>query len=265
MINLYFIGSAGSGKSLLTSAFAGWMQHQGYDAMTVNLDPGIEDAPYVPDIDIRDWINLRDVMKEYGVGPNGAQIIAADMLVLNIDEMKEIIQSFDTAYVIFDTPGQMELFVLRQSGKFLIDAFGTARSIISFLYDPVISRTPSGFIALMLQAASVQVRFNVPFLSVLTKSDLLSDDEREKILNWSRNLMELDNALHDEIPTLRSQLSIEFLSALESFGASQKIFPVSSTYGSGMEDIYNTAQQVFYGGEDLSSSKLFKPAKLNHY
>ncbi len=252
MINLYFIGSAGSGKSSLTGAFAGWMQNQGYDAITVNLDPGIENSPYVPDIDIRDWVKLRDIMKEYCVGPNGAQIIAADMLALNINEMKEIIESYDTEYVIFDTPGQMELFVLRQSGKFLIDALGVDRSIIGFLYDPVISRNPAGFISLMLQAASVEVRFNVPFLNILAKSDLLADDEREKILNWSRNLMELDEAIHNEIPTLRSQLSSEFLSALKSFGASQNLIPISSTHGSGLEDIYNLAQQIYYGGEDLS-------------
>jgi GTPase SAR1 family protein len=252
MINLYFIGSAGSGKSMLTNAFTGWMQSQGYDAITVNLDPGIENAPYVPDVDIREWIRLRDIMQEYGVGPNGAQIIAADMLTLNIDEMKELIESFETEYVIFDTPGQMELFVLRQSGKFLIDAFGAERSIIGFLYDPVISRMPSGFISLMLQAASVQVRFNVPFLGILTKSDLLSNGERETILKWSVDLMELDDAIHDEFPTLRTQLSIEFLSALRSFGAWQALVPASSTYGSGMEDIYNAAQQIYYGGEDLS-------------
>ncbi len=252
MINLYFIGSAGSGKSSLTGAFAGWMQNQGYDAVTVNLDPGIENAPYVPDVDIRDWIKLRDIMQEHGVGPNGAQIIAADMLALNINEMKEIIESYDTDYVIFDTPGQMELFVLRQSGKYLIDAFGANQSIIGFLYDPVISRNPSGFISLMLQEASVQVRFNVPFLSILTKTDLLADEEREKILKWSRDFIELDDAIHAERPTMRSQLSIEFLSALKSFGAGQTIVPVSSKYGSGIEDIYNTAQQVFHGGEDLN-------------
>lgn len=252
MVNLYFIGPAGSGKSSLTCAFAGWMQQHGYDAVTVNLDPGIENAPYVPDIDIRDWIKLHDVMKEYGVGPNGAQIIAADMLTLNIDEMKEIIDSFGTDYVIFDTPGQMELFVLRQSGKFLIESFGANQSMIAFLYDPVISRTPSGFITLMLQAASVQVRFNVPFLSLLAKSDLLANAEREKILSWSANLMELDEAVHNEIPTMSSQLSIEFLSALQAFGAGQTMFPVSANYNLGMEDIYNSAQQIFYGGEDMS-------------
>jgi len=252
MINLYFIGSAGSGKSTLTSAFLGWMQGQGYDAVTVNLDPGIENAPYVPDVDIREWIKLKDIMEEHGVGPNGAQIIAADMLALNITEMKDIIESFETDYVIFDTPGQMELFTLRQSGKVLVDSFGADKSIIGYLYDPVISKTPSGFISLMLQAASVQVRFNVPFMGILTKSDLLKDEEREEILKWSQDFMELDAAIHDEMPTLRNQLNIEFLSALKSFGAGQKLLPASSTYGSGMEDIYNSVQQIYYGGEDLS-------------
>jgi len=251
MINLYFIGSAGSGKSSLTGAFLGWMQGQGFDAVTVNLDPGIENAPYVPDVDIREWIKLKDIMEDYDVGPNGAQIIAADMLALNIAEMKEIIESFETEYVIFDTPGQMELFTLRQSGKVLVDSFGADRSIIGFLYDPVISKTPSGFITLMLQAASVQVRFNVPFMGILTKSDILKDEESEEIMKWSQDFMELDSAIHEEMPTLRNQLNIEFLSALMSFDKGQKLLPVSSTYGSGMEDIYNTVQQIFYGGEDL--------------
>ncbi len=252
MINLYFIGSAGSGKSSLTGAFLGWMQGQGYDAVTVNLDPGIENAPYIPDVDIRDWIKLKDIMEEYGVGPNGAQIIAADMLALNIGEMKEIIESLETEYVIFDTPGQMELFTLRQSGKVLVESFGADRSIIGFLYDPVISKTPSGLITLMLQAASVQVRFNVPFMGILTKSDILKDEECEEIIKWSQDFMELDSAIHEEMPTLRNQLNIEFLSALMSFDKGQKLLPVSSTYGSGMEDVYNTVQQIFYGGEDLS-------------
>jgi GTPase SAR1 family protein len=252
MINLYFIGSAGSGKSSLTGAFLGWMQGQGYDAVTVNLDPGIENAPYVPDVDIRDWIKLKDIIEDYGVGSNGAQIIAADMLALNIGEMKEIIESFETEYVIFDTPGQMELFTLRQSGKVLVESFGTDRSIIGFLYDPVISKIPSGFITLMLQAASVQVRFNVPFMGILTKSDLLKDEEQEEIIKWSQDFMELDSAIHEEMPTLHNQLNTEFLSALMSFDKGQKLLPVSSTYGSGMEDVYNTVQQIFYGGEDLS-------------
>lgn len=252
MINLYFIGSAGSGKSLLTNAFFGWMENQGYDAITVNLDPGIEDAPYVPDVDIRDWVKLGDIMKEYGVGPNGAQIISADLAALNIQEIKEVIDSYDSNYVIFDSPGQMELFVFRQSGRLIVDTLGSESSIIGLMYDPVISKTPSGFISLMLQAASVQVRFNVPFMSILSKSDLLQDDERDRIIRWSTDINRLEDDINEEVPGIQNQLSMEFLSALRSFGAGQEIIPVSSTYGSGMEDIYNMVQKIYFAGEDLS-------------
>jgi len=63
-------------------------------------------------------------------------------------------------------------------------------------------------------------------------------------------MVDLEDEIHNEAPSMQSQLSIEFLSALKSFGASQNIIPASSTYGSGMEDIYNTVQQIYFGGED---------------
>ena len=74
MHNIYFIGTAGSGKSSLVSAFQEWMTLQGLDCITVNLDPGVEFMPYEPDVDIRDWVRVGEVMRDYGLGPNGAQI-----------------------------------------------------------------------------------------------------------------------------------------------------------------------------------------------
>ncbi|NOZ77450.1 MAG: hypothetical protein GXO65_07335 [Euryarchaeota archaeon] len=69
-VNLYFIGTAGSGKTTLTGAFKTWMDQHGFDAVTVNLDPGVENLPYTPDVDIREWISLPEVMDRYGpTGP----------------------------------------------------------------------------------------------------------------------------------------------------------------------------------------------------
>ena len=98
-ILVYFIGTAGSGKTILTYAFQQWMHTKGFDAITVNLDPGVEYLSYTPDIDIRDWLVLADVMKEQNLGPNGAQIACADMLALKILEVKDIIDKFKTDYV----------------------------------------------------------------------------------------------------------------------------------------------------------------------
>jgi len=40
----------------------------------VNLDPAAEDFAYEPDLDIKDFISLEDVMEEMGLGPNGGLI-----------------------------------------------------------------------------------------------------------------------------------------------------------------------------------------------
>ena len=39
---LYFVGPAGAGKSTLVATLQEWMQHQRYDGVAVNLDPGAE-------------------------------------------------------------------------------------------------------------------------------------------------------------------------------------------------------------------------------
>lgn len=250
-VNIYFIGTAGSGKTYLTFAFQTWMHLNGYDAITVNLDPGVEHLPYSADIDIREWINLKEVMEEYGVGPNGAQIIAADLLALKIEEVKKEINTFETDYILFDTPGQIELFTLRDTSRLVIQILG-GNSMIAFLYDPILAATPTGFVSLLMQAASVQFRLTQPFTNLLAKADLISQEKVEEILGWSQDSFKLFDALMKEKITMRGQLSLQLFKALEELGAYKALIPISSEINLGMEDLYNACQQVFYGGEDLS-------------
>jgi hypothetical protein len=49
------------------------------------------------------------------LGPNGAQIACADMIALNTEDVKKSINSFKSDYILLDTPGQLELFVFRES------------------------------------------------------------------------------------------------------------------------------------------------------
>ena len=72
----FIIGTAGSGKSFLTSALADRMRKEKQKVVTLNLDPGVVSLPYSPEIDIRDYITIDTVMKEYQLGPNGALIMA---------------------------------------------------------------------------------------------------------------------------------------------------------------------------------------------
>lgn len=92
-IFIYFIGTAGSGKSTLTATVKNWVEQRGLDTIIVNLDPGAESLPYTPDVDIRDWISLKEVMETNKLGPNGAQIACADMIALNTDEIKKVLSN----------------------------------------------------------------------------------------------------------------------------------------------------------------------------
>jgi hypothetical protein len=251
MVNLYFVGTAGSGKTTLTYAFQLWMNQAGYDCITVNLDPGAERLPYPADVDVRDWVSLPQIMDEYSLGPNGAQIICADMLVLKANEIKEAIEEFKAEYYLIDTPGQIELFAYRDASKVLIESFGEKESLLAFLIDPLLARSPQGFISLTMLSYSVQFRLNLPTINVLSKADLLEEDEIEKILIWSRDSGELYQALMEAPGTMQTQVSFELFKALDSIEGYRTLTPVSSESFFGMEDLYNAVQQVFYGGEDL--------------
>ncbi|MEE8401981.1 MAG: ATP/GTP-binding protein [Candidatus Hydrothermarchaeaceae archaeon] len=251
MINLYFVGTAGSGKSTLTAAFKLWMSQHGYDAITVNLDPGAERVQYPADIDVRDWISLQEVMDTHGLGPNGAQIVCADMLALKSQEIKEVLDEFDPDYALIDTPGQIELFAYRDASKEILDTFGERNSLITFLFDPFLSRLPSGFVSLLLLATSIQFRTETPFLNILSKVDLIGDEDVERILRWSGDPGSLYDDLISSTQSMQAQSSVEFFRALEVLDIYREIIPVSSEQERGMEDIYNAVQQIFFGGEDI--------------
>ncbi len=78
MLIVFIIGTAGSGKSLLTASLNEWLKVGKQKTATVNLDPGVLTLPYVPDIDVRNYINVNELMEKYGLGPNGALLMAAD-------------------------------------------------------------------------------------------------------------------------------------------------------------------------------------------
>lgn len=249
--HLYFVGTAGCGKSTLTHAFQLWLQNQGYDCITVNLDPGVDTLLYTPDVDVRDWISLLEIMKETGLGPNGAQIAAADMLALNIKELAQVVAGYDTDFVLIDTPGQIELFTFRQSSRVVIDELSGDQAMIVYLSDPLLARTANGFVSSLMLSASVHFRLPFPMVPVLAKADMLPESEREKIEAWSRDYYALFNALLDESIDSQTQINVEFLQALESVGVGRTVLPVSADSGEGLEDIYSAAQQVFEGGEDI--------------
>lgn len=248
---VYVVGTAGSGKSTLVGAYRGWAVVQGYDAVTLNLDPGAETLPYDPDVDIRDWIRLPEIMEEYQLGPNGAQVIAADLIALNVGEVARVLEGFQTDFILVDTPGQMELFTFREASRVVMEAFGREDGFLAYLSDPILVKSPSGLVSSLLLSATSQFRHAVPFLNVLSKADLLSEEELNLVLKWSSDPFALYDALVEEGTSPKQVLDVEFLKALETIGVYKRFTPVSSEIPYGMEDLYDAVQEVFAGGEDV--------------
>jgi hypothetical protein len=221
------------------------MKDHEYPAIAVNLDPGAERLPYSPHVDVREWVGLSDVMNRFSVGPNGAQIICADMVALFIKEIKESIDDFRVRYVLIDTPGQIELFSLRETSRLVVDALGE-KNLIAFLFDPILAKEPSGFVSLYLLWTSIHFRFQIPSACFLAKCDLLKQEEKDRIISWFSDF----DKLYDALSGTRS-INMELFKALENIGSFGALFPISSLTMFGMEDLYNVVQQIYLGGEDF--------------
>lgn len=252
-IFVYFIGTAGSGKSTLTHVFKQWMNQCGNDAVTVNLDPGAENLPYVPDIDIRDWISLKEIMDSYELGPNGAQIACADMIALNTDDIKKSIESFKTDYILIDTPGQLELFVFREAGKFIVKFLNPNRSIVAYLLDPALAKTASGFVSQLLLSINTSFRLGLPQVNILSKADILSDEELEIIKRWSNSPEELEDSINKENASVHREMSEKISNIIKEFQDEIKLYPTGKENLQGIEDLYSAIQLIFEGGEDILS------------
>ncbi|MEW5759264.1 MAG: ATP/GTP-binding protein [Candidatus Thermoplasmatota archaeon] len=247
-ILVYVVGTAGSGKTTLTSALKSWMSAAGYDAVTLNLDPGAEYLPYSPDIDVRDWLSLPEVMRSYSIGPNAAQITCADMLALKISEIKKEVEKIRTNYIIVDTPGQIELFAFREASDVVVENLGE-KAVILFLFDSILAKNVSTLISLLLLSATVQVRFSIPTVNVLSKADLMKEEELNELLSMTEDKYKF----YDKISLEQNKfLSAEIFKALEDLGIFKKLIPTSSEELFGFEDIYDAIQEVYSGGEDLS-------------
>ncbi|MEM1545903.1 MAG: ATP/GTP-binding protein [Candidatus Methanomethylicia archaeon] len=250
MFYLVILGTAGSGKSTLTSTLYEWLLDHELTAATVNLDPGVEELPYTPDIDVREFIDIHDIMSKFRLGPNGALIASVDFLASYINEINILINEIGSDYVIIDTPGQMEIFAFRDVGPYIISNIARGRTCIIYLTDSFFARSPSQFASIMLLTASTQFRFNKPQINVLSKSDLLSKSDVERTLMWVDEPETLSNAIEEEVRGINRELSLALANLISHLATVSHLIPVSSIKNEGLDELYAGIQRVLYAGED---------------
>ena len=197
MKTIFVSGTAGSGKSLLTSKLQDYYSRNGAFAAILNLDPGVDNMPYTCDIDVRDYVDYVSIMQQYELGPNGAMVMANDLIASKIDDIQNDVHKVNPDYLIIDTPGQIELFAYRSSGRFIVDNISSEEKTNIFLFDGSLITSPVNFVSIALLATSIRLRLNLPTINVLTKTDLIGD-KLKNILQWSTNLKTLENAIGNE-------------------------------------------------------------------
>ena len=185
------MGPAGSGKSTYCQAMqyhAGTLGGARKRTIHVaNLDPAAEDFGYQLAFDIRDLISVEEVMEELNLGPNGGLVYCMEYLLSNLDWLQDHLDSFDDdEYLILDCPGQLELYTHIPLMRNLIDRmrmWGYAHTMAAvFLLDATFVADTSKFLSGSLLSLSAMIALELPHTNVLTKCDLLTEEEVEDIL-----------------------------------------------------------------------------------
>jgi GTPase SAR1 family protein len=246
---IFVAGTAGSGKSLLTSKIHEYYTRNGAFTAILNLDPGVISLPYTPDIDIRDSVDIVSIMKQYDLGPNGALMMANDLIASKLDELQEEADKINPDYLIVDTPGQIELFAYRTSGPYFVNNFVADQKASLFLYDGVLVTTAVNFVSMALLATSIRLRMGMPTINVLTKTDLIADRISE-ILRWTTNLKTLENAISAEADGETYVLVTNILRSLNLSGFAQGLIPVSNATGEGMVNLESSLSRILNQGEE---------------
>lgn len=81
----------------------------------VNLDPANDHTNYPAALDIRNLVKLEEIMRDDKLGPNGGILYALEELEHNFEWLEEGLKEFGEDYILFDCPGQVELYTHHNS------------------------------------------------------------------------------------------------------------------------------------------------------
>lgn len=170
------IGMAGAGKTTLMHRINLHMIEMNIRGYYINLDPAVRDVPFAANIDIRDTVNYKEVMKQYGLGPNGGILTSLNLFATRFDQVVSILdkRSDEIDYIFIDTPGQIETFTWSAGGQIIHELLATSfPTVIMYVTDTPRCTSPTTFMSNMLYASSVLYKSQLPMVCVFNKIDVV--------------------------------------------------------------------------------------------
>lgn len=233
-MDIFVVGSAGSGKSTLVRGFSEFLRDRGYDVKCVNLDPASKPT-YKAQADIRDYVRVEDVMKEFELGVNGALLKSVEIGLRYAKKLKTM-----GDFVLYDTPGQMELFIFSKEGREFVKELSGSFAASLLLMDLSLLQDAESFMSAVLQNVIVSLRLSLPSLTVFTKSDLADIDVR----------MMMDEIYKAE--SVLAELLEKVVDFIEYTTVPYRILKVSNVKKTGYEELFSAINELFCSCGDIS-------------
>ena len=245
-IVILIIGMAGSGKTTLMHRINLEMVEKRKRGYYINLDPACADVPFAANIDIRDTVNYKEVMQQYGLGPNGGILTSLNLFATRFDQVIELLEkrADELDYIFVDTPGQIEAFTWSAGGQIIHDLLGTAfPTTIMYVVDTPRSSSPTTFMSNMLYACSVLYKSRLPMVIVFNKCDATPCDFA---LEWMDDFQAYQESLEGtgEREGYMNSLNNSLCLVLDEFYRNIRRVGVSAATGDGIDDLFSRIQEA---------------------
>lgn len=173
----FVVGSPGAGKSTYCKAVSEFLNGANRKCSVINLDPANDCTPYECAADVRELVTLEEAMEKHGLGPNGAMLFCTEMLEKNLETwLLPRLELLRDSYLLFDCPGQIELFTHHDSLRNVLQrlTFKTSLRLCCVnLVDAHHVADASKFVALTLVSLTMMLQLEMPHVNVLSKVDLV--------------------------------------------------------------------------------------------
>ncbi len=232
-MNILILGHAGSGKSTLVKNFGEYLE-ENYSVSRVNLDPATEPI-FKADADSRNFVKTEEVMKRFKLGINGA-------LLKSMEILKEYIPKLvlENDFVLYDTPGQLELFLYTDFGEDFSEHV-KRNAVAIFLIDSSLCQSAENYLSAIFQSAVVSIRTSLPTLTVFNKTDVKKPvpyEKAEKLIKKGEGVL--------------SEFMENLLPFYELTSLRYRVIEVSAKKREGFDDLFDAVNEILCACGDIS-------------